>query len=80
VKKHERPWRVNLPEDLIDAFQEDLEARGMTQREGTIRLIRLYLSLDQDVRGLGMGVLTPERTGQLATLILQDMARGKRRR
>lgn len=77
VKSNEQQWRVNIPEELAEAFAGDLKDRGMPQREGTIRLMRFYLGLDPDLRALVLGTLTPHRTAALARLILKQLGRRK---
>lgn len=77
MKSNERQWRANIPDDLAEQFVADMESRGMTNREGTIRLMRLYLSLEPDVRTLGMSELTPERKAMLARAVLRQMAQGE---
>jgi hypothetical protein len=75
VPKHQRQWRVDLDEDIVQGFTEALERLGMTQKEGTKRLIQFYLAQDPDVQAMVMQQLTPERTALLAKLILREMSR-----
>jgi hypothetical protein len=64
-----------LPEDLLDRFTAEIEARGMTQREATLRVIRTFLSLPPDVRALMLGVLTPELTAKVSRMVLRELGR-----
>jgi hypothetical protein len=76
VKSNQRQWRVDLDEDLVQSFTDALDRLGMTQKEGTKRLMQFYLRLDPDVQALVMQQLTPQRSAMLAKLILRQIGKG----
>jgi hypothetical protein len=77
TKRDERPWRVDLSESILDGFQASVDRLGMTQKEATRRLLMWFATQDVDVQALIMQQLSPERTAELARIILRDMGKRK---
>jgi hypothetical protein len=71
----QRQWRVDVDKRVADKFAAELDAVGMSYREGTQRLMACWLAMEPDTRVLMLRLLSPERTGTLARAILRDMGR-----